>query len=47
MNLNKDGNAIGVIIEADDLLTQLSKQRAAKKKDQQKPVKKKATKKAD
>ena len=28
---NKDGNEIGVVIEADDLLTQLAKARVAKK----------------
>ena len=31
MAINKDGNEIGVIIEADDLLTQIAKQRNAKK----------------
>lgn len=43
MTKNKDGNEIGKIIEADDLLTQIAKQRTAKKE----PVKakKKAAKK--
>ena len=31
MAKNKEGNEIGVIIEADDLLTQIAKQRTAKK----------------
>lgn len=31
MDKNKEGNKIGVIIEADDLLTQIAKQRVAKK----------------
>ena len=42
---NKEGNEIGVIIEADDLLTQIAKQRVAVKKELSKP-KKKASKKA-
>jgi hypothetical protein len=44
MAKNKDGNEIGVIIEADDLLTQIAKQRAAKKAEAIKPKKKKAKK---
>ena len=31
MAKNKDGNVIGSVIEADDLLTQIAKQRTAKK----------------
>ena len=40
MAKNKEGNEIGKIIEADDLLTQISKQRALKKKADSKPKKK-------
>jgi len=45
MAKNKEGNEIGVIIEADDLLTQIAKSRVAAKKKAVKP-KKKTTKKA-
>ena len=31
MSVNKEGNEIGQIIEADNLLTQIAKQRVAKK----------------
>ena len=43
MAKNKDGNEIGTIIEVDDLLTQIAKQRTAKKepvKSKKKAVKK-------
>ena len=45
MAKNKEGNEIGVIIEADDLLTQIAKNRASNKAKESKP-KKKASKKA-
>ena len=45
MATNKEGNEIGVIIEADDLLTQLAKLRSANKAEVTKPKKKKAVKK--
>jgi len=40
MAKNKEGNEIGVIIEADDLLTQIAKARNAKKTVTAKPKKK-------
>ena len=40
MAKNKEGNEIGVIIEADDLLTQIAKQRTAAKAKALKPKKK-------
>jgi len=43
MAKNKDGNDIGVIIEADDLLTQIAKARTTKK-EAEKPKKKPAKK---
>ena len=43
MAKNIEGNDIGVIIEADDLLTQIAKQRIAKKVVASKPKKKPAT----
>ena len=42
MAKNIEGNDIGVIIEADDLLTQIAKQRIAKKAVASKPKKKPA-----
>jgi hypothetical protein len=42
MAKNKDGNEIGARIEADDLLTQIAKQRIAKKVVASKPKKKPA-----
>tara|TARA_R110000751_G_scaffold301412_1_gene413754 strand:+ start:237 stop:410 length:174 start_codon:yes stop_codon:yes gene_type:complete len=38
MNINAEGNVIGVIIEADNLLTQIAKQRLAAKEKVLKPV---------
>ena len=38
MAVNVEGNEIGVIIEADSLLTQIAKQRIANKKKLLKPV---------
>tara|TARA_R110002096_G_scaffold302352_1_gene497286 strand:- start:319 stop:459 length:141 start_codon:yes stop_codon:yes gene_type:complete len=40
MSKNKDGNEVGVIIEADNLLTQIAKQRTAAKAEAAKPKKK-------
>ena len=40
MAKNIEGNEVGVIIEADDLLTQIAKQRIAKKVVTSKPKKK-------
>ena len=40
MAKNKEGNEIGVIIEADDLLTQIAKQRTSAKAKALKPKKK-------
>ena len=40
MAKNIEGNDIGVIIDADDLLTQIAKQRLAKKAAPSKPKKK-------
>ena len=45
MAKNKEGNEIGAIIEADDLLTQIAKNRAAAKAELNKPKKKAAKKK--
>jgi len=42
MAKNIEGNEVGVIIEADDLLTQIAKQRIAKKVTPSKPKKKAA-----
>jgi hypothetical protein len=42
MAKNIEGNEIGVIIEADDLLTQIAKQRVSKKVVAPKPKKKTA-----
>ena len=42
MAKNKDGNETGVIIEVDNLLTQIAKQRTAAKKPKKKTVKKEA-----
>ena len=38
MNTNAEGNEIGVIIEADNLLTQIAKQRIAAKEKALKPA---------
>jgi hypothetical protein len=38
MSINSEGNEIGVVIEADNLLTQIAKQRLAAKEKALKPV---------